>query len=411
MQTVLDECYKKGIYVIIDMHQDLFGDYQNKQVGNGAPHWATLTDGKSYRKPLLIWAEGYFFRSAVHNAFDNFWNNTLIDGKGVQDRFCDLWRVVNKRFGNHPAVIGFDFFNEPFPGSDGGKVFRLVVGNAVKTILRDGRVDRKKIFSSLTKKNFIKIFLDEFEGDVFRDISKPADDIIKRFDTERYYPFIQKLTEAVRRENTDKIIFMENSYYSNLGIPFSAPAIEVNSIRDRNQAFAPHAYDFMVDSPIYKYANNSRVEMIFNQRRKEQLESLKAPVLVGEWGGGYSKNTDWISHVEFLFDLFDSYKWSNTYWAFSTENIKSEVRDMLTRPYAYAVCGDIETTRYDKENNAYYLSFTQKDDFDAPTEIMCHRKPVSVKTNGEYTVKREYCNIYKVFVKTSKGENYVKIDF
>ena len=41
MERILDLCEAHGVYVFLDMHQDL---YSPKCYGDGAPDWATITD-------------------------------------------------------------------------------------------------------------------------------------------------------------------------------------------------------------------------------------------------------------------------------------------------------------------------------------------------------------------------------
>ena len=141
---------------------------------------------------------------------------------------------------------------------------------------------------------------------------KAADVTVENFDKNRYSPFLCKMSTAVREVTDRGIMFMANNYYSNMGIPCCNTHIKTNGEIESQQVFAPHAYDLMVDTPAYKYANNSRVGMIFDEHRKTQ-ERLQIPCLVGEWGS-CAEGDGWYPHIRFLQDKFDSYKWSNTYW-------------------------------------------------------------------------------------------------
>lgn len=416
IQHFLDLCEKNGIYVILDMHQDLFGAFKKElpkpnetAYGNGAPYWACVTDGKRCKKHFLIWAAGYFKDKAVHNAFDNFWENTEVYGKGLQDRFCDLWRLLARRFGNHPAVLGFDLLNEPFPGTDGGNVFNQLVKSTLVTSVKSKKLNRKALLKSVTGKKPVKGVLDQFGGEILDEITEPCGELIKKFDTERYFPFINKVSAAIRQETQNGIIFRENCYYSNIGIPSCAPLIEVNHMREENQAFAPHAYDFMVDSPIYKYANNSRIEAIFNKRKTEQ-KVLDIPVLVGEWGGG-GTDSAWLEHGEFILKLFDRFKWSSAYWSFSSQLMERPVMKMLCRPHPVAVCGNIMEYNFDKDKQRFYLSFIQNGDFDVPTEIFCHRKPKEILVNGRYELEKLSAYTYLLKLFTDTGNNKITIQF
>ena len=143
---VLDRCAQYEIYVFLDMHQDLFSSVTN---GDGAPEWATLTDGHKVHPTRFVWAEDYFWGKACHRAFDHFWANTPVGGVGLQDRFSALWAHVAARLGGKEAVIGFDMFNEPFPGTPGGACFRSIVGGAAKAVLFGKNVGRKQLVRDL----------------------------------------------------------------------------------------------------------------------------------------------------------------------------------------------------------------------------------------------------------------------
>jgi len=100
---------ERGIYVILDMHQDLYGEKFN---GDGAPAWACLDNGFAY-EPWEPWFLNYL-QPAVMASFNNLWRNT----DGVQDAFVNMWKHIAARYADEPAVAGYDLFNEPFYGSN-----------------------------------------------------------------------------------------------------------------------------------------------------------------------------------------------------------------------------------------------------------------------------------------------------
>lgn len=61
-------CEKNGIYIFLDMHQELCSN----RYGDGAPGWATIAAGAACEKPLFVWAEGGFTGEAVHTAYEHF---------------------------------------------------------------------------------------------------------------------------------------------------------------------------------------------------------------------------------------------------------------------------------------------------------------------------------------------------
>lgn len=402
---ILDECEKSDIFVYLDMHQDLYSGFGDGD-GDGAPDWACLTDGHKFSKPKFVWAEGYFFSKAVHTAFDNFWNNS----KGIQERYADMWSYVIKRLGNHPAVIGFDVMNEPFPGSAGGKVFKKLVGNLVSTTVKDKSIKISEIVNLALNSETRPKVLDIYNGENLRKVTKAANELIKRFDTEKYLPFLNRMTRTVRNLGNDKIVVMENSYYSNLGIPYSCPVPAPTKEKDKNIVFAPHAYDFMVDTPQYKFANNDRVKSIFDEHKRSQ-ERLNVPVIVGEWGG-FTEGNEWFHHIKFLLKLFDSNKWSHTYWAYFDGFTESELfTEVLTRPYPMAVTGEIESYCHNREENTFELSFIQDKKFDAPTEIFLHKEPVRIETDGTYEIEKTGNGCAVLKLKTNTGNHKIKITF
>ncbi|MCC6143343.1 MAG: cellulase family glycosylhydrolase, partial [Candidatus Hydrogenedentes bacterium] len=104
---------EQGLYVFLDMHQDLFSVLYS----DGAPEWATIHEGKPHITGA-VWSDAYLMSPAVQTAFDHFWANTPgPDGVGIQERYALAWQHVAKRYADDPTVIGYDIMNEPFMGS------------------------------------------------------------------------------------------------------------------------------------------------------------------------------------------------------------------------------------------------------------------------------------------------------
>lgn len=109
VEPFLDMAARHHVQVILDMHQDVYGEMFWQ---DGSAKWACpeeLTKGKHpYRQWWLAYAS-----PQVNNCFSWFWHNA-----GIQAHWIEAWRRAAERLGNHPAVIGFDLFNEPWPGYD-----------------------------------------------------------------------------------------------------------------------------------------------------------------------------------------------------------------------------------------------------------------------------------------------------
>jgi endoglycosylceramidase len=109
-----------GIRSLIDLHQDLFNErYQ----GEGLPAWMALDNGLP-AQPQAGFPGNYFAMPALWRAFDNLWANAAgPGGVGLRDRVAQAWAHVAARFRGDSNVLGYDLFNEPFPGSDYSSCF------------------------------------------------------------------------------------------------------------------------------------------------------------------------------------------------------------------------------------------------------------------------------------------------
>jgi endoglycosylceramidase len=110
---------ERGIYVVLDMHQDAWSMYSATPKGtvcptgtqpvigwDGAPKWATITDGATTCLPPGAERES---APAVQRAFANFYANT----NGIADQLTNVWTTLAGEFANVPGVAGYDLLNEP----------------------------------------------------------------------------------------------------------------------------------------------------------------------------------------------------------------------------------------------------------------------------------------------------------
>jgi endoglycosylceramidase len=114
----------EGIYVLIDFHQDLYGErYQ----GEGMAEWATVdsspVDPTTVPACNLGFPGNIFSCPFLWEAFDRFLGlNGYAPEIGprsltLQEEFADAWRQVAARFKDEPLVCGYNLLNEPYPGS------------------------------------------------------------------------------------------------------------------------------------------------------------------------------------------------------------------------------------------------------------------------------------------------------
>lgn len=112
MERLVTAAGQRGIYVILDMHQDMFSRYLDGGCGDGCPSWAIdpsiPQDVPVNDESCTSWYMGVN-DERVLRAFESFFRNV----NGVRDRYAAMWAHVARRFARHPAVIGYDVINEP----------------------------------------------------------------------------------------------------------------------------------------------------------------------------------------------------------------------------------------------------------------------------------------------------------
>lgn len=125
-QGVYDEAYldevatrmewaaNAGLLVVLDMHQDLYGEGFG---GDGAPRWTCAQEHYDAYEPTEPWFANYANEHMVA-CYDNFWSS-----EELLSHYVEAWRRVANRLADSPAVIGIDPMNEPFWGSTGPSTF------------------------------------------------------------------------------------------------------------------------------------------------------------------------------------------------------------------------------------------------------------------------------------------------
>lgn len=370
---------KYGVYILLDMHQDLYSGFGGVGGGDGAPDWACLTDGAKPRPYKIAWAEAYVIGKWVHNCFDHFWRNDPACGRGLQDRYADLWRMMAKRYGDSPALFGYDLLNEPAPGSPAKKMAARLALSAARQVLFSKKISRVSIVSAVVKKD-MKRLLDSVPGAIIRDIVCKIDPYEAEFDAKYYSPFINKMAAAIREITPNGILMIEQPFLCNSGVRLTVPPITVNGEREPLQCFGPHAYDMTVDTPLYKYANADRVKAFFNEMRNSQLR-LQVPTVVGEWGGcSDNRDTSWFGHADELLDYFDTNEWGQLYWDYHGDDMDAPLMGMLSRACPVAVAGRITGYGRSADHGEFILRYEASGD--GETVVYAH-KPCEVSAAAE----------------------------
>ena len=140
----------QGVYSVIDMHQDAWSRYLTPPSGqacprssppavpwDGAPRWATITDGLS-----TCTVNASRNSAASQRAFQSFW----LDRDGIQSELVLTWRRLAKALAANPAVAGWDLLNEPNPGETTGSEESAVLGDYYRSVIaaiREGEAARR----------------------------------------------------------------------------------------------------------------------------------------------------------------------------------------------------------------------------------------------------------------------------
>jgi endoglycosylceramidase len=120
IDDALDCAEAAGIVVLIDLHQDAY----SKEIGeDGAPLWAIVPAPTMLLEGPLDDLGARRDSVQVNDAFRTFFDTT--DPAGLQAAFIAMLEVVGARWNDHPAVIGFEIYNEPPVGEELVDAFQL----------------------------------------------------------------------------------------------------------------------------------------------------------------------------------------------------------------------------------------------------------------------------------------------
>jgi len=320
----------EGLYVLLDMHQDLF----SVKFSDGAPAWATLDEGKPHTA-TAVWSDAYYASAAVQTALDHFWANSPgPDGVGLQDHYARMWQRVAERFRDEPAVLGYDLMNEPFLGRDALRVQGAILARLAE-LLRARLGEKapaplKLMFMEGSPEGRKQIT--EWLGDMelFQAMLAAGTPIMQEFERGRLMPFYARVRQSIRQVDTNHILFLEPAMSANLGIPsVLTPLVQEQGRRDPQQAFAPHGYDIVIDTPQAGLASDARIELIF-RRHAETARRLGMPMLVGEWGA-YYEDPSCVTAARFVMRQLDALQCGDTYWAYRRSLGQSPLLKALER--------------------------------------------------------------------------------
>jgi len=348
LKTQIKLAEKYGLYVFLDMHQDLYSVLYS----DGAPEWATITENLPHIQGD-VWSDAYLTSPAVNKAIDNFWGNYQVNGVGLQDYYCDMWKFVADYFKNCDNIIGFDIMNEPYPGSVGQEVLGGIIYGYAKKFMPDSQLSEEELaqlwFQDETR---VQILADMANMDVYSELLSYAKAPNFAFEKDILSPFFNKAAQKIAEVDPEKFIMTGTSYFCNMAIESGLQRLP----NAKNQVYAPHGYDLVVDTNHYDIYNKDRVDLIFATHTKVQ-NRLNTPTIVGEWGA-FTSHPSTYELTKDLIAIFETNLWSNTYWAWYRGYENHPYAKALHRAYPQTISGELLNYHYDFENTTFTMEFT-----------------------------------------------------
>lgn len=327
------EAKQEGLYVLLDMHQDMY----SVRYGDGAPAWATLDDGKPHAK-VSNWGDSHFVSEDVQAALDHFWaNSPAPDGAGLQDHYAEAWQFVARRFRDEPAVIGYDLMNEPFPGRRAATFQAAMLTGLSASLAKHTNAPHPSTEELIkmegTPEGRRKIVTWMGSMSNYRAMLRSGEPIMQEFDRSQLMPMYQRVGRAIREVDSRHILFINPNMSTNLGIRTAVlPIVDRTGKRDSQQAYSPHVYDIVVDTPMLDLLSFDRIKLIVDRDRRFSHD-FHMPMLVGEWGAFYL-NPAAAGATRTIREILDRAGCSEMFWAYRPTLVQWSGLEALKRQSA-----------------------------------------------------------------------------
>ena len=320
---------ENGIYIILDMHQDLFV----QKYGDGAPDWACLDEGLPHPTDCVLWYDAYLRSEAVIKAADNFWaNKAAEDGVGLLDHYERMWEEIARIFAGCPNVIGLEPMNEPFMGSLAREAFGF---GTMEMLKKNPRFD-------LNHPDLIPPEqAAEFMGIVASHLME--------FDKTTLMDFYRRMQRAIQKHSKLNIVTGGNIYCST-DVPTG-----MERLKGIGQIYAPHGYDSVVDSDRYDAYSKDNVVQVFMGKRQGQ-DRLQLPTIIGEWGAFPSREFT-NDLIRFMNHILEENLWGSAYCEYRPGQENDAHFSALCRAYPMETAGTLRSYHFDEDHAAYQMKY------------------------------------------------------
>jgi len=331
-QGVIDQAYleqidrtvqllaAQHIWVLLDFHQD---QYNEKFQGEGFPDWAVpaqlLPNDAHYGFPL-----DEFLSLALNGVYDKLWANS----NGIWSQYQNAWAAAAAHWRNQSYLLGYDLFNEPWPGTLYATCFEIDC----------------PLFDATLQK------------------------------------FQQQALAGVRSADTTHFAFFEPQQLFDFGAPS-----RFGKIDDAAIGLSWHAYcsaELLASTGLPDLPDCPILEPRTMNNAASQIAAMGATSLMTEFGA-----SDDLSDIGRVTQLADQHLVGWTYWAYKNfgdptgaaaeglfsndadlSTLKAPKADLLIRPYAQAIAGTPQSMSFDTSSKIFTLSYAPRAST-APTEI------------------------------------------
>jgi endoglycosylceramidase len=308
---------QRKMYVILDMHQDVFGYGVG---GNGAPVWAcTQTKIQNLIPDKWPWWMQNL-EPKVKQSYIQFFKYKK--RKELQEHYIICWQKVAALFKDNPYVLGYDMMNEPH----GGLIIKTLAGG---------------------------------------------------FERRQLKAFYNRLIPRIRNVDTSKYIFFEpRSFGVNFGMKSHLPIVHDSLVRRQKLVYAPHVYPAFVDiGGDFKPKHKKSLAALFKTRIKETTRD-KTPMMIGEFGLSPQKK-DFDTYLRLFNQLADSCQASWAYWSndhggwspLNADGTPTLILPQLLRVYPQATAGQLIRYAYSPIEKYFEMQFVSDTSIKVPTII------------------------------------------